>query len=162
MSRNTVRKWLKAPVLEEPRYRRSEATGNLSAHHETLKLALKADAHRHRHERRTARALHAQIKSEGCAGCYSRVTDFVRAWRHGAGQSISAKAFVPLALELGEAFQFDWSEKGLVGSGIDYRLQVSHLKLYAARALWLVAHPSQGHEMLFDAFNGKPQAFTEC
>ena len=27
LSRNTVRKWLKAPVREEPRYRRSEAPG---------------------------------------------------------------------------------------------------------------------------------------
>jgi transposase len=151
LSRNTVRKWLKAAVLEEPRYRRSEAPGKLTAHHETLKLALKADAHRPRHERRTARALYEQIKGEGYAGCYSRVTDFVRAWRQGEGQSISTKAFVPLAFELGEAFQFDWSEEGLVVGGIYYRMQVSHLKLCASRAFWLVAYPSQGHEMLFDA-----------
>ena len=45
--------------------------------------------------------------------------------------------------------------------GSYYRLQVSHPKLCARRAFWLVAYPSQGHEMLFDAFNGKPQAFTE-
>ena len=151
LSRNTVRKWLKAPVLEEPKYRRSEAPGKLTAHHETLKLALKADAHRPRHERRTARALYEQIRCEGYAGCYSRVTDFVRAWRQGEGQSISAKAFVPLTFELGEAFQFDWSEEGLVVGGIYYRMQVSHLKLCASRAFWLVAYPSQGHEMLFDA-----------
>ena len=35
--------------------------------------------------------------------------------------------------------------------GIYYRMQVSHLKLCASRAFWLVAYPSQGHEMLFDA-----------
>ena len=151
MARNTVRKWLKAPMLEEPKYRRGEQPGKLTAHQETLKLALVADAHRPRHERRTARALHAQIKCEGYAGCYSRVTDFVRAWRRGEGQSISARAFVPLAFELGEAFQFDWSEEGLVVGGIYYRMQVSHLKLCASRAFWLVAYPSQGHEMLFDA-----------
>ena len=85
LSRNTVRKWLKAAVLEEPRYRRSGAPGKLTAFHEALKLALKADAHRPRHERRTARALHAQIRSEGYAGGYSRVTDFVRAWRQAKG-----------------------------------------------------------------------------
>ena len=91
LSRNTVRKWLKAPVLEEPKYRRSEAAGKLTAYHETLKLALKADAHRPRHERRTACALFAQIRAEGYAGSYSRVTvtDFVRAWRQGEGQSVS-------------------------------------------------------------------------
>jgi|GEM_PF-1951605 len=63
MSRNTVRKWLKAPVLEEPRYRRSEAPGKLTPFHESIKQALKVDAHRPRHERRTARALHTQIKA---------------------------------------------------------------------------------------------------
>ncbi len=79
LSRNTVRKWLKTPVLEEPRYRRNEVPGKLTAFHETLKLALKADAHRPRHERRTACALFTQICAEGYAGSYSRVTDFVRA-----------------------------------------------------------------------------------
>ena len=114
LSRNTVRMWLKTPVLEEPRYRRCEAAGKLTPFVESIKQALKVDAHRPRHERRTARALHAQISSEGYAGSYSRVTDFVRAWRQGEGQSVSTKAFVPLAFELGEAFQFDWSEEGLV------------------------------------------------
>ena len=127
------------------------AEGKLTPFHEAIKQALKVDAHRPRHERRTARALHAQIRSEGYAGSYSRVTDFVRAWRQGEGQCVSTKAFVPLAFELGEAFQFDWSEEGLVVGGIYYRMQVSHLKLCASRAFWLVAYPSQGHEMLFDA-----------
>ena len=35
--------------------------------------------------------------------------------------------------------------------GIYRRLQVAHMKLCASRAFWLVAYPSQGHEMLFDA-----------
>ena len=35
--------------------------------------------------------------------------------------------------------------------GIYRRMQVSHMKLCASRAFWLVAYPSQGHEMLFDA-----------
>jgi len=58
---------------------------------------------------------------------------------------------VPLPFESGEAFQFDWSEEGLVVCGIYYRMQVAHMKLCASRAFWLVAYPSQGHEMLFDA-----------
>ena len=80
----------------------------------------------------------------------SRVTDFIRQWRQEASKD-PVKAFVPLAFELGEAFQFDWSEEGLVVGGVYYRLHVSHLKLCASRAFWLVAYPSQGHEMLFDA-----------
>ena len=151
LSRNTVRKWLKAPLEGEPRYRRSDRPGKLSVFHEALKLALKADGHRPKHERRTARALHTQISGEGYDGSYSRVTDFVRAWRQGEGQSVSANAFVPWLFELGEAYQFDWSEEGLVVGGIYYRMQVSQFKLCASRAFWLVAYPSQGHEMLFDA-----------
>ena len=56
-----------------------------------------------------------------------------------------------MTFEHGEAFQFDWSDEGLVVGGLYYKLQVSHMKLCASRAPWLVAYPSQGHEMLFDA-----------
>jgi len=152
LSRNTVAKWLHAPVTEPPRYQRRSIDTKLTPFHETLKLALKADARRPRHARRTVKALYEEIKVAGYVGGYTRVKDFIREWRAGEGQSAAAMtAFVPLSFELGEAFQFDWSEEGLVVGGIYYRMQVSHMKLCASRAFWLVAYPSQGHEMLFDA-----------
>ena len=151
LSRNTVAKWLHGEVDGPPKYRREEQPSKLTPFHEALRLALKADARRPRHERRTAKALYVEIKAAGYDGGYTRVTDFIRAWRQAEGQSLSANAFVPLAFELGEAYQFDWSEEGLVVGGIYYRVQVSHMKLCASRAFWLVAYPSQGHEMLFDA-----------
>jgi transposase len=151
LSRNTVRKWLNMPVAGEPKYRRDTRPGKLTAFHEALQQALNADGHRPKRDRRTAHALYAEIKAAGYVGGYSRVTDFVRAWRQAAGQAGSNTAFVPLAFEWGEAFQFDWSEEGLVVGGIYRRMQVSHMKLCASRAFWLVAYPSQGHEMLFDA-----------
>jgi len=151
LSRNTVSKWLHAPVKEAPKYRREPRPNKLSAFEEVLKQALTADARRPKHERRTARALHAEIRAAGYTGGYSGVTDFVRAWRQGEGQAVNVTAYVPLNFELGEAFQFDWSEEGLVVGGIYYRVQVAHMKLCASRAFWLVAYPSQGHEMLFDA-----------
>ncbi|TSC22798.1 IS21 family transposase, partial [Pseudomonas sp. ST1] len=80
---------------------------------------------------------------------YSQLTAFVRSWRCEQGKSV--RAFVPLTFALGEAFQFDWSEEGLLIGGLFRRIQVSHMKLCASRAFWLVAYPSQGHEMLFDA-----------
>jgi transposase len=151
LSRNTIAKWLDAPVETAPKYRRGPAASKLVPFHETLTLALKADGRRPKHERRTARALFHEIRRSGYDGGYTRVTDFVRAWRRGVGQSVATSAFVPLKFELGEAFQFDWSEEGIVVGGIYYRAQVSHMKLCASRAFWLVAYPSQGHEMLFDA-----------
>ena len=151
LSRNTISKWLHEPVEGAPKYQRVPQPTKLTKFHEALQTALMADSHRAKHERRTAFALYAEIRGAGYDGGYSRVTDFVRAWRLGAGQAASNKAFVPLAFELGEAFQFDSSEEGLVIGGIYRRVQVSHLKLCASRAFWLVAYPSQGHEMLFDA-----------
>lgn len=151
LSRNTVSKWLRAPVTEAPKYRREPRPNKLNPFEAALKQALTADARRPKHERRTARALHAEIKAAGYTGGYSGVTDFVRAWRQGEGQAVNVTAYVPLNFELGEAFQFDWSEEGLVVGGIYYRVQVAHMKLCASRAFWLVAYASQGHEMLFDA-----------
>jgi len=151
LSRNTIKKWLEAPLNGEPKYRRRAQANKLTSFHEAIKLALKADAHRPKKEQRTALALYAEVSAAGYQGCYSRVTDFIRAWRQGEGKGAATTAFVPLSFELGEAFQFDWSEEGLVVGGIYYRIQVSHMKLCASRAFWLVAYPSQGHEMLFDA-----------
>jgi len=151
LSRNTIKKWLKTSSDEVPKYRREPMPTKLAPYVQTLAQALRADAHRPRHERRSARALFAQLQAAGYAGGYSRLTDFIRAWREEEGKAVLTTAFVPLKFELGDAFQFDWSEEGLVVGGIYYKVQVSHLKLCASRAFWLVAYPSQGHEMLFDA-----------
>ncbi|MCW5587908.1 MAG: IS21 family transposase [Chromatiales bacterium] len=151
LSRNTVRKYLRLEQVQEPHYRRAVSPTKLTPFHEAIVQALKADARRPKRERRTARALHEELRAGGYDGGYSRLTDFIRDWRQGAGQAGSAVAFVPLAFDLGEAFQFDWSEEGLVIAGMYRRIQLAHMKLCASRAFWLVAYPSQGHEMLFDA-----------
>ena len=134
-----------------PKYVRSAQAVKLTPFHEALERALKVDSLRPKRERRTALALHGEIKAAGYTGCYSQLTGFIRDWREQQGQPGMTHAFVPLVFELGEAFQFDWSEEGLVVGGIYRRMQVSHMKLCASRAFWLVAYPSQGHEMLFDA-----------
>ena len=65
---------------------------------------------------------------------------------------------VPLHFPPGEAFQFDWSrEYAFVGSHAKMPLDLAHVKLARSRAFWLVAYPTQSHEMLFDAHT---QAFT--
>ena len=151
LARNTIKKWLRAPKGTEPKYRRVSRPGKLTAFEAQLIAALEADSHRPKRDRRTARALTAQIRQQGYAGGYTRVSDFIREWRENCGRAQASRAFVPLKFELGEAFQFDWSEEGLVVGGIYRRCQVAHLKLCASRAFWLVAYPSQGHEMLFDA-----------
>jgi transposase len=158
LSRNTVKKWLKEAEGIAPRYRRVKVPGKLARFQEVLLQALQADARRPKRERRTAKALHAEINAQGYAGGYTVLTDFIRNWRQQAGANAPTRAFVPLRFELGEAFQFDWSEERLVIGGIWRKLQVAHLKLCASRAFMLVAYPSQGHEMLFDAHTRSFQA----
>ena len=151
LSRTTARKWLGEAEAVTPRYRRSKAPGKLAAFEATVVSWLEADARRPKRERRTAHAMLAQLKAQGFEGGYTILTDFIRDWRHRKGTNDPGRAFVPLKFELGEAFQFDWSEERLVIGGVWRKLQVAHLKLCASHAFVLVAYPSQAHEMLFDA-----------
>ena len=72
LSRNTISKWLHGEVDGPPKYRRGEQANKLTAFHDVLRQAMKADARRPRHERRTARALYAEIRAAGYDGGYSR------------------------------------------------------------------------------------------
>ena len=177
LTRNTIKKWLKEPARGEMRYERSGGACKLDAHAEWFRQALETDSRRPRKERRTALRLLAQLKERGYIGGYSHVTAFIRSWHAQAGAVTARSAYVPLRFDWGEAFQFDWSEEGLVIGGIWRKIQLAHMKLCASRAFWLVAYPSQGHEMLFDAhtrclmglggvacvFHAKPATdFTAC
>lgn len=151
LSRNTIKDWLKEPVRSEMTYGRKASPKKIDAYATWLTEALETDARRPRKQRRTALRLHEQIVEQGFSGDYTRVTEFVRSWRTQAGAVTARAAYVPLSFAWGEAFQFDWSEEGIVIGGIWRKVQLAHMKLCASRAYWLVAYPSQGHEMLFDA-----------
>ena len=63
LSRNTIREWLRKPEevqTAQPTYMRRDGACKLTAFHETLKQALKADAHRTKQNRRPVKA--AQVR----------------------------------------------------------------------------------------------------
>jgi transposase len=153
LSWNTVKKWIEGPADKEIKYHRAPSDKILKPFEPWLLQALKADSYRPKRDRRSALMLYGAIKKQGFTGHYCRVTEFVRNWRqHGDG--IAAKsAFVPLKFQLGEAFQFDWSEESLVIGGILRKVIASHTKLCASRAFFISGYPGQSHEMLFDAHN---------
>jgi transposase len=64
---------------------------------------------------------------------------------------------VPLKFQLGEAFQFDWSDEWLMIDGIHRKIQAAHTKMCASRAFYLSAYPTQTQDMLYDAHT---RAFT--
>jgi transposase len=119
-------------------------------------LALETDAHRPKRDRRTAKRLYEAIRQQGYTGCYAQVTEFIRRCREHT-VTTGKSAFVPLKFQLGEAFQFDWSEEWLVIGGIHRKILAAHTKLCASRAFLLSGYPTQSHEMLFDAHT---RAFT--
>lgn len=151
LSRNTVRSWMRRPQVVEPMYPPRKAVSKLDGWTEVLQTWLRSDGHRARRERRTARALFQAIRVQGYGGGYGRVCAFVRRWKAEQTDAPKRAAYVPLVFELGEAFQFDWSCEYAFVAGLRRRLEVAHTKLAASRAFWLVAYPTQSHEMLFDA-----------
>ena len=151
LSRNTVRNWLRQTDAVEPKYPKRVSPSVVDEWAAQLTGWLRADSHRPKRDRRTARFMFEAIRGEGYAGSYGRVSAFVRRWHEEQAEAPRRKAYVPLAFEPGEAFQFDWScEYAFIG-GLRRRLEVAHVKFNASRAFWLVAYPTQSHEMLFDA-----------
>lgn len=156
LTRKTVRLWLKAAERAEPKYRRQSTDTKMAPFAAQLVKMLETEALRLKRERRTALKLFGELKALGFTGDYSRVTEFVRRWRANGRHALS-KAFVPLHVELGEAFQFDWSEERLVIGGVWRKILAAHMKLCASRACVVRAYPTQSHDMLFDA---PTRAFT--
>jgi transposase len=151
LSRNTVRNWLRQSGVVEPKYPRRVTKSVVDPWAEQLAMWLRADRHRAKRDRRTARNLYQLIKQQGYVGGYGRVCAFVRRFKLDETASPRRAAYVPLVFAPGEAFQFDWSCEYAVVAGQRRRLEVAHVKLAASRAFWLVAYFSQSHEMLFDA-----------
>ena len=65
LSRNTVKKWLKAPGDITPKYEYKKAEGKLTPFEPLLEQALRTDAHRAKQARRSGKALFVQIQAQG-------------------------------------------------------------------------------------------------
>lgn len=150
LSWNTSRTWLRQPEATEPKYPKRKGPSVVDAWGGQLEERLRTDNHRAKRERRTARFMFEAIRAQGFEGSYTRVSEFVQRWREQQAQAPRRQAYVPLVFDLGGAFQFDWSCEYVFVGGLRQRLEVAHVKLNASRAFWLVAYPTQRHEMLFD------------
>lgn len=151
LSRNTIRQWLRQPDMVEPQYPVRPIKSVVEPHFEQIRQWLKADSHRAKKERRTAKVMFNELKAQGYAGSYVRLAVWVRQLRQEITDAPDRKAFVPMFFAHGEAFQFDWSCEYAWIAGLRRRLEVSHCKLASSRAFWMAAYFTQSHEMLFDA-----------
>ena len=155
LSRNTIRRWLRSGQ-SEPVYPRRASPSRLDPYRSQLETWLRADSHRPRRTTHRQGAVLA-VAGDRLSG-HLHPGDGLHPPVEGGRRRQPPPGLVPLHFPPGEAFQFDWSrEYAFVGSHAKMPLDLAHVKLACSRALWLVAYPTQSHEMLFDAHT---QAFT--
>jgi transposase len=131
LSRNTIRKYLRAGVVE-PKFKVSARPSKLDPFAGKLSGWLRVEAGRSRKQRRTVKQIHADLTVLGYDGSYGRVAAFVRAWtaeRQRDSQISGRGTFVPFVFAPGEALQFDWNEDWAMLGGEHTKLQVAHTKL---------------------------------
>jgi transposase-like protein len=110
LSRNTIRKWVRDGE-GGAEYRRKEMPGKLTPFTKRWSWRSKPIA-AHQANRRTAKALLARSRPRLHGGYSRSPTSSVSG---AAPRQGTRKAFVPLTFALGEAFQFDWSDRRLGG-----------------------------------------------
>ncbi|MBL8514640.1 MAG: helix-turn-helix transcriptional regulator, partial [Betaproteobacteria bacterium] len=159
LARNRVGEWLRQREVVEPVYPKREVVTKLDAYEVSLTGWLTVNRHRGKRERRTVKSMYQELTAMGYRGGYGRVAAFARRFHAEQALHGSGRAFVPLKFALGEAFQFDWSTEYAFFGGLRRRLDLAHTKPCASRAFWLVAYPTQSHEMLFDAHARAFEAF---
>jgi len=154
LSRNTIKKYLAAGVVE-PRYAKRSSSNKLDPYADRLSQWLKTEQAKSRKQQRTLLQMHADLVALGFDGSYGRVAAFARGWRqrqHEAEKTAGRGTFVPLVFAPGEAFQFDWSEDWAVVGAERVKLQVAHTKLSHSRAFHLRAYlpfSTSGGALLF-------------
>ena len=127
LSRNTVRKYLRADSVE-PRFQVPERPSKLDRYADKLAAMLRVEGGKSRKHKRTVKQLHADLVMLGYEGSYNRVAAFARDWKAARlreQQTSGRGTFVPLAFVPGEAFQFDWSEDWAIIAGERTKLQVA-------------------------------------
>jgi transposase len=149
LSRNTVKKLLRAEP-GEPKYCRShQPRPQLGAYVEALETLLATDSRLPKSQRRTARRLFAELQLAGYQGAYDSVQRHVKQWC--ALRPNPRSVFIPLVFAPGEAYQFDWSHEQVELAGLPQTVKVAHFRLCHSRMPFVVAYPRETQEMVFDA-----------
>ena len=80
LSRNTVRKYLRADSVE-PRFHVPDRPSKLDPYADKLSAMLRIEGGKSRKHKRTVRQLHADLILLGYEGSYNRVAAFARDWK---------------------------------------------------------------------------------
>jgi hypothetical protein len=87
-----VRTWLRQADATEPKYPKRVSPSVIDDWAAQLTGWLRADSHRPKRDRRTARFMFEAIREQGYAGSYGRVSAFVRRWHEEQTEAPRKKA----------------------------------------------------------------------
>jgi transposase len=153
LSRNTVRKAIRAPEAQFSYERREQPRPQTGPFRERLDELLEQNEERPRRDRLRLTRLHDLLEREGFTGSYDAVRRYAARWKRerrvDAGDM--SKVFIPLLFRPGEAYQFDWSHEDVEIAGKPMRVKVAHMRLCWSRAPFVRAYPRETQEMVFDA-----------
>jgi len=150
VSRNTVRTIIRSGMVDQSYCRIDKHRPKLGAVIERLVELLKEDEVKPVKHRRRAQILFEQLQREGYVGGYDAVRRYVGAWRKEQGKA-PAKAFIPLAYEPGDAFQFDWSYEQVELGGVPIEVKIAQFRLCHSRMPFCIAYTRETLEMVMDA-----------
>lgn len=150
LSRNTVKKVLRADETEFTYSRTRQPMPKLGVFEASLVSHLVSDAKKPRREQRTAQAIFEELQREGYEGGYDSVRRYLKRWKERASVS-GVTAYIPQAFDAGEAFQFDWSHEVVELGGETVKVKVAHFRLCHSRMPFCVAYLRESIEMVLDA-----------
>ena len=61
---------------------------------------------------------------------------------------------IPLSVDPGGAYQFDWSHEIVILDGVTTTVKVAHVRLSHSRMPFVRAYPREPQEIVFDAHHG--------
>ena len=150
LSRNTVREVIRSGKTDQKYERSTQPFPKLGEFVERLVALLGEDSGKPAPHRRSAQLLFEHLQREGYEGGYDAIRRYVGNWKREAGAAL-VTAYVPLAYEPGDAFQFDWSYERVEIDGVQMEVKVAQFRLCHSRQPFCIAYTRETLEMVLDA-----------
>ena len=151
VSKNTVRKVVRGDETSFSYERKIQPMPKLGPWVEELERQLKANEKKARKDRLSLLRIHEDLGALGYGGGYDAVRRYARTWRRRWRLLSQSQAFVPLSLDPGEAYQFDWSHEYARLSGVTTKVEAAHMRLCYSRMQLVQIFPRESQEMVFEA-----------
>lgn len=150
IARNTVRDIIRSGKTDQTYERSNQPRPKLGSFTDRLSGLLDEDSVKPVKHRRSAQILFEQLQREGYEGGYDTLRRYVADWKR-TKDAASARAFIPLEFDRGEAFQFDWSYEQVELGGVPVEVKVAQFRLCHSRKPYCVGYTREALEMVLDA-----------